>query len=255
MPPTPDSNCKSVSISDTVSTSDTVTAQALPPRWQRIALTITTVVIFSTIAWCNLPAAAHQACYGWCEKNLPVQLAYRMRQGEWYARYAAHIGGVDNRWQMYGGQSRFNWEFHIYGEYGDEAERVNVLLPLPRQSERSLFTRWIVDFKEAKFYLNIYNDEIGRECYARYLARQYPEHQGKVLKNIRFDMQIRYILPPYVAVSKQKLFEDEYSTFTRDRFAVTNDALWAIASRQENGSSPSLQLTPASQWVQTPPPE
>lgn len=223
----------------------------LPPLWQRIALSLATLAILTTIAWCNLPTAAHQACYRWCEQNLHPQLAYRMRQGEWYARYAAHIGGVDNRWQMYGGQSRFNWEFQIYGEYGDESERIDILLPLPRQSERSHLTRWIVDFKEAKFYLNIYNDEIGRECYARYLARQYPEHQGKILKNIRFDMRIRYILPPYIAVSKQKLFEDDYSTFTRDRFAVTHDALYSLASTRPSSISPELNVTPVNRQLQT----
>lgn len=228
----------------------TTPSASLPPRWQRIALSIATLLIFTTIGWCNLPAAAHQACYQWCENNLPAQLNYRVRQGEWYARYAAHIGGVDNRWQMYGGQSRFNWEFQIYGEYGEENERVDRLLPLPRQSERNLFTRWIVDFKEAKFYLNIYNDEIGRECYARYLARQFPEHQGKPLKNIRFDMRIRYILPPYVAVSKQKLFEDDFSTFTRDRFAVSQDAQWALAAKAHPSAPAALPLNTVSQRSQ-----
>lgn len=240
---TPISSCES----DRDRNGDKAITQTLPPRWQRIALTLATVAVFSTIAWCNLPAAAHQACYSWCDKNLPAQLTYRLRQSEWCARYAAHVGGIDNRWQMYGGQSRFNWEFQIYGEYGDGSERIDVLLPLPRQSERSLFARWVVDYKEAKFYLNIYNDEIGRESYARYLARQYPEHQGRELKNIRFDMRIRYILPPYVAVSQQKLFEDDYSTFTRDRFAVSDDARWALATRNRNSSPAMLQVTPASQ--------
>ena len=209
----------------------------LPPRWQRILLTLSTIGIFATILWCNMPASVHQTYYNWCEKSFSPQTAYKLRKTEWCARYAAHIGGVDNRWQMYGGQSRFNWEFLIYGEYGEGDNKVERLLPLPRQSQRSLLTRWIVDYKEAKFYLNIYNDELGRECYARYLGRQYPEYQGLQLKSVRFDQRIRYILPPYVAVEKQCLFEDGYSQFMRDRFEVTNEVRRALANRSPPASS------------------
>jgi|LakMenEpi03Aug12_release.lakeMendotaPanAssembly.Ray.scaffolds.fasta_scaffold376158_1 hypothetical protein len=214
--------------------------------WMRCGLSGTTLVVFSIIAWCNLPTAVHEACYRFGDRQFTPQLNYRLRLGEWYARYAAHIAGLDNRWQMYGGQSRFNWEFQFYGEYGEEGEMLERLLPLPRQSQRDLYRRWIVDFKEAKFYLNIYNNEVGRESYARFLARSYPEYQGKLLKNIRVDMKIRYILPPYVAVAEQKLFEDGDSVITRDRFAVAQEARWAL-DQQRRPSPFALRLTPASQ--------
>jgi len=220
------------------------------PCWMRCGLSGVTLVVFSIIAWCNLPTAFHETCYRWGDRQFTPQLNYRLRLGEWYSRYAAHIAGLDNRWQMYGGQSRFNWEFQFYGEYGEEGEMLERLLPLPRQSDRDLWTRWIVDFKEAKFYLNIYNNEVGRESYARFLARTYPEYQGKLLKNIRVDMKIRYILPPYVAVAEQKLFEDGESIITRDRFAVGQEARWAL-DQQHQPSPFALRLTPASQSAST----
>lgn len=221
------------------------------PFWTRCGLSGLTLVILSMIAWCNLPTSVHEACYRWSDRQFAPPLNYRVRLAEWYARYAAHIAGLDNRWQMYGGQSRFNWEFQFYGEYGEEGETLERLLPLPRQSDRDLWTRWIVDFKEAKFYLNIYNNEVGRESYARFLARTYPEYQGKPLKNIRIDMKIRYILPPYVAVAEQKLFEDGGSVITRDRFAVAQEAR-SVLDQQRQPFPFDLRLTPASQPASDP---
>jgi hypothetical protein len=163
------------------------------------------------------------------DRNLDPQITYRIRYTEWAILYAAHIAGLDNKWQMFGGQSRFNWKFLIVAEYGDSDQRVERLLPLPRQSERSLFQKSIVDFKEAKFHLNIYNDPVARESYARYLGRQYPEYQGRPLKCIRYDLQVQNILPPLIAVREQKLLEEKLITNTISCFPMEQEVQRSLA--------------------------
>lgn len=193
----------------------------LPPRWQRWLLMLATSLIFAMIGWCNLPNEVPQKLLAGVEQQGSPELAYRLRWVEWALRWGAHLSGLDNKWQMYGLQSRFTWRYEIIATYGDGAREIEWLLPLPRQSQRTLWQRLIVDFKEAKFDLNIYNDPLARETYAHYLARQYAEHQGLRLQRIRYDLKYRYILPPMVAVQEQQLFEDWVETNTISNFDVS----------------------------------
>ena len=78
--------------------------------------------------------------------------AWKLRMGSWYIARYAHLVGLDNRWQMFGRQSRFNWWYDIKAKYSNDEI---VLLPLPRQSKKT-FLEWLLfDFKEAKFHLNL----------------------------------------------------------------------------------------------------
>jgi hypothetical protein len=144
---------------------------------------------------------------------------------------------------MYGLQSRFNWRYEIIATYGDGDQALDRLLPLPRQSERTVWQRRVVDFKEAKFHLNIYNDPLARETYAHYLARQFPEFQGQRLKRIRYDLKFQYILPPLVAVKEQQLLESWVETDTVSNFELSR------VIDQELGPEPT-PLLPA-EWNHT----
>jgi hypothetical protein len=124
---------------------------------------------------------------------------------------------------MYGGQSRFNWSYVISGTYvdsisGESTERV---LPLPRQMERTFMQKKWLDFKEAKFLLNIYSDELARETYARYLARQFASHDGKTIASIRYTLVTQKILPPLIAVREQQILEDRVEKMILNDFDVT----------------------------------
>ncbi|MFM7117951.1 MAG: hypothetical protein ACKO81_18075 [Planctomycetota bacterium] len=212
-------------------------AANLPPRWQRIGLNLLAALILTTIGWCNLPDSVPVAAREQVKNTCSPELAYRIQLSEWLWRWGAHLAGLDNKWQMYGLQSRFNWRYEIIATYGQGEQAVERLLPLPRQTERSTWQRWVVDFKEAKFHLNIYNNPVAHETYARYLARQFPEYGGQRLERIRFDLKYQYILPPMVAVKEQQLLENFVQTDTVSDFALANEAAEAI------GLSP--QLTPA----------
>ena len=192
-------------------------------RWKQRLLSATTVIILSVIIYCNLPESFHKNVFRIADSRLSPEGAYRVRYAEWLLRYAAHMSGFDSKWQMYGLQSRFNWRYIITAEYGDAENIVQQTLPLPRQSDRTTFQRKVVDFKEAKFLLNIYNDRLARETYARYLARQYPEYQGLPVRSVSYTLVVQYILPPIVAVQQQQLLERDVQSDVIDTFDVTSE--------------------------------
>lgn len=175
--------------------------------WTRRVLTCLSLAIFGAIGWCNLPDEWFEDTFTCLESQATPEIAYRARLGNWAIRHMAHYAGLDGKWQMYGGQSRFNWRYIISAYYEDGERSEEIVLPLPRQSPRDSWFEKFVDFKEAKFLLNIYNNEMARETYARYLARQFPSHNGLPISRIRYTLAIQHILPPIVAVREQQLLE------------------------------------------------
>jgi hypothetical protein len=69
--------------------------------------------------------------------------------------------------------------------------------------------------------LNIYSDELARETYARYLARQFASYDGKAIANIRFTLVTQQILPPLIAVREQQVLEDRVEKMVISEFDVT----------------------------------
>lgn len=191
------------------------------PAWKRRILTAVSIAIFAMIGRCNLPEEWCDGFFSNVESASDAQIAYRARQGDWAMRYAAHVVGVDGKWQMYGGQSRFNWRYIITAVYGDDLQSEEIVLPLPRQTDRTSLACKFADFKEAKFLLNIYNDEMARETYARYLARQYATHDGLPISRIRYTLAIQHILPPIVAMREQRLLEPDEICDVINDFDVT----------------------------------
>lgn len=108
----------------------------------------------------------------------------------------AHKLGLDNRWQMFGRQSRFNWRFHIYGLYSDGLTTRAWLLPDPRQVPRNWIERNLIDFKEGKYQLNIYDNRPARMAYAFYLARRYPLHEGLPIQSVVYELRHQWIREP-----------------------------------------------------------
>ena len=185
-------------------------------------MSVGSVAVFAQIGWCNLP---DENVKGWVDsfEQLGPEIGYRAKYVDWMIRYSAYCVGLSGKWQMYGGQSRFNWSYIITGVYvdigsGESTERV---LPLPRQSERSFVEDKILDFKEAKFLLNLYGDEKARETYARYLARQFPSNDGKTISRIRFTLATQQILPPLIAVREQRLLEPQVDEMLINEFDVS----------------------------------
>lgn len=125
-------------------------------------------------------------------ETLDPYLAYLLRYGKWLIQYYAFCTGLNNQWQMFGKQTRFNWWYLIKAKYGDGEPQI---LPLPSQSKRTFWQAWFLDFKETKFHLNLYPRPAAREAYAYYLARQYPVHEGVPISSIIFELNWQMILP------------------------------------------------------------
>ncbi len=115
--------------------------------------------------------------------NLSPEPAYRVDYAGWMLARYAHLAGLDNRWEMFSTQSRFNWWFEIQAlTDGGPA----VTLNLPRQGERTFPQRTFFDFREAKYHLNLYGGDELRERYGRYLCRENTTVEGRTVQAIRF---------------------------------------------------------------------
>ena len=192
-------------------------------KWKQRCLSFLSIAIVGMITWCNLPEEFLKKGFAIADRNLSVNNAYQVRRFDWAVRYASYVVGLNSKWQMYGGQSRFNWRYVISAHYGEGDKTTERILPLPRQSQRTWFQESFLDFKEAKFLLNIYNDQMARETYARYLARQYSEHEGLPISTIRITLVVQDILPPIIAVQEQRLLEPERIHDIVNEFDVRSD--------------------------------
>ncbi len=175
--------------------------------WKRMLVSCFVVLNLLTVAWINLPEPLVELTSKWVDQHWTQTHAYRMRYTAWRWQQYAHYAGLDNRWQMFGRQSRFNWWYDIRAVYSDGMHESSVLLPLPNQSARNLSERMLFDLKERKFELNIYRSPIARESYSRYLARQYPTHDGLPISRILWHLGSQGILSPDEAVAKQQLHD------------------------------------------------
>ena len=115
-----------------------------------------------TVLFMNRPEWLKNAEALFLERNFSPTGKYRVQYSEWLIMHYAHLVGLDNRWIMFSRLPRFNWWYVFKAKYSDGTE---VVLPLPRQSNRALLERYF-DFREAKFHLNIYNNPSAREAYA-----------------------------------------------------------------------------------------
>jgi hypothetical protein len=133
------------------------------------------------------------AAWDWALAASPSHTAaHLLRQGDYLDKLYAHITGLDPTWQMFGAVPRLDWWYVIKARYADGR---TVVLPLPLQSDRTLWERTMADFKEAKFHLNMYNDRATRQAYAIYLARVYREDHGAPLEEIIWELHYQSLEP------------------------------------------------------------
>lgn len=177
------------------------------PRWRIALLSAFIVLNLSTVAFMNLPDILCKQMDKAFEAVLPSKPVYHLRYASWRWQQYAYITGLDNKWQMFGYQSRFNWWYDIRAIYSDGHVTKQLLLPLPNQSARSLGQQFLFDFKERKFELNIYLNEPARESYSHYLARQYPTFESLPIQSVRWHLGYQNILPPKEAVAKGQLHD------------------------------------------------
>ena len=194
----------------------------MPSRWKRLIVSCFILLNIATIVCANLPAPVGVFATQWLddlEHYSPLN-AFRVKHAAWRWRQYGYNAGIDNRWQMFGYQSRFNWWYDIRAVYSDGLNQSAILLPLPNQSARSVAERFVFDLKERKFELNLYGNAVAREAYARYLARQYPTHDGLPIKRIRWYLGSQMILPPDEALAKHKLYADQVQLLHLNDFEV-----------------------------------
>lgn len=146
-----------------------------------------------TILFMNCPVFVQNAFQQTLKSYQSPDIEYKLNLIGWQIAGYAHFVGLDNRWQMFGRQTRFNWWYVIKAKYDNLKE---VVLPLSGQEPRSFLRKEFIDFKEAKFYLNIYTRAFQRETYARYLCRQFPTNENSRINSIIYELHWQNILPP-----------------------------------------------------------
>lgn len=200
---------------------------------KRTLLSMFIVLNLVTVCVMNLPSSLCTSIDETLGQNCSEETLYRLRLSSWRLQQYAYFSGLDNKWQMFGRQSRFNWWYDIRAVYSDGVETKQVLLPIPNQSARTLSEQMLFDLKERKFELNIYLNETARECYSRYLARQFPEHENLPIQSVRWHLGFQYILPPDEAVEKKQLHDPRCYVQLLNDFAIHSPGQPAT----ENGNS------------------
>ncbi len=188
--------------------------------WKRGLTNLFIVANLATVFFVNLPLHWKDNLLGWAASTRSPEDVHRLQMASWYVRRYAYFAALDNRWQMFGYQSRFNWWYVIRGVYSDGTNEKLEMLPLPNQSGRTLWDHLLFDLKEIKFELNIYRDPAARESYSHYIARQFPERDGMQLKAVRWELGYQMIVPPDEAIQRQELLYPQVSFLKLNEFPV-----------------------------------
>jgi hypothetical protein len=154
--------------------------------------------------------------------KLPPRTVYGLSLAAWGVLRYAHLAGLDNRWEMFGRQSRFHWRYLIQAK--DEEGRTAVL-PLPRQSPRTFWQKYFFDFREAKFHLNLYARPAARQAYARYLCRKFPEAGGRPVRSIVFELEYQHLVPLDQAAARGTHLETDVHQELLDEFTCVRGVL------------------------------
>lgn len=183
--------------------------------FKKIIISIFVSFTLFTILFINCPLFVLKAANETLDKyNAPV-FAHKVRFIAWLIRRYAHLVGIDNRWQMFSTLHRFNWWYVVSAKYKDSG---SITLPIPMQSKRTFLEKEFIDFKEAKFYLNIYNNALGREAYAHYLCRQYPKLDGSPIESIIYELNYQNILPLKEARKQKRTQEHKINNMFLNEF-------------------------------------
>ncbi len=159
---------------------------------------------------------ASRALESTADDTLGPSAGYRLRYTGWLIDRWAHLSGLNNRWEMFSHQSRFNWWYGVQALTPDETV---VELDLPLLGQRTFAQRVLWDFREAKYHLNLYADPQLRARYGRYLCRRLehsriPDH-GKV-QTIRFQLHHQLLRTPEEARARGTHLDPNIYTRTLD---------------------------------------
>src|SRR3989344_771593 len=83
------------------------------------------------------------------------KMNWGIRYADWMLQRAGWTAGLKNYWRMFSPADRFNWTMRLSAVTEDGSE---FLLPLPHQVQRNFLERNLIDFREEKFYVNIYSN-------------------------------------------------------------------------------------------------
>lgn len=123
---------------------------------------------------------------------------------------------------MFVGAHQQDWRFHITARYLGGTRRV---LPLSRQSERSLFQRHIVDFRDEKFYLHLYSNELEQKRYASFLCEKFSEFEGREIVSVSFERLHQKFLPIHEAFRVGHHLEEQTRTWVLNDFQCSQKGL------------------------------
>ena len=135
--------------------------------------------------------------------NVAGRINWYISYVDWGINYAGWIVGLKSYWRMFSPVDRFNWDMVVTAVHEDGAE---ILLPLPHQTDRNFWERNFIDFREAKFQLNIYNNKTAQRWYAEYLCRTYQQEHNPVTA-IKIKQHSQMILSPQEAERRDIYFE------------------------------------------------
>lgn len=119
-------------------------------------------------------------------------VVHHVKRVDWQLNYLAWAAGLKNYWRMFSPVDRMNWMMKFYGNYSDGSK---VLLPLPHVTNRNFWQKYLVDFRETKFYVNIYNNKTVQNYYAEYLCKKYSNFGGNLV-SIQSELDWSPILSP-----------------------------------------------------------
>jgi hypothetical protein len=159
---------------------------------RRLVISAFIILNLSTVLFMNRPEWLRDAS-GRLLDSLPHPVSATLRAVGDADHVYASLAGLDNQWVMFSYLPRYNDWRVIRAEYADSS---TVVLPLPRQSERTFWEHNLFDFKDAKYHHNLRpfgteeeqaRRKAHRKAYAAYLARHYPEHNGAPVRAIVWD--------------------------------------------------------------------
>lgn len=189
-------------------------------RLKHGCLSVFIIVNLGSVVFMNRPPVLDQAAGRVVDESHSPQLVYRMRWLGWLIHRYANLVGLDNRWQMFSHNSRFEWWYVIEARLADDT---TVVLPLPRQSSRTFWQRALFDFREAKFHLNVYSSQRARSAYADYLCRRFPEQGEQSVRAIVWQLHHRRILEPGEAQVRRTHLDDQSFGRVLDVFSCASD--------------------------------
>lgn len=132
---------------------------------------------------------------------------HQIEKLNYYYNQMAFFSGMSNRWTMFATlhRSLFLYVFKAKLTTGEV-----VLLPTENQdSSRPWYLRYLVDYKIAKFHLNLYPNEYARRRYGEYLCRRFKGHFPNEVQTVLIEHTSRGFLPRERALEAGTHFEPD----------------------------------------------